>query len=100
MQYEVILEIIVALFAVFGAYTAIRTLAEAIFRSKNILVALEIKSNEDANDIDFLLREARHSFTVRGARGRVVVLLSSRFEHNEAVREIIEKERAECIIID
>lgn len=100
MQYEVILEITVALFAVFGAYTAIRTVAEAIFRSKNILVALEIKTNEDANDIEFLLREARDSFTVRGARGRVVVLLASRFEYNEELREIIDCEGAEVIIVE
>ena len=100
MQYEVVLEIIIAVFAVYGIYSAIRTLAEAMFRSKNIVVALEIKTNEDASELDYLLSEAREAFTVRGVRGRIIVLLSRRFEYNQEVREIIEGSNAEIVIVD
>ena len=100
MQYEVVLEIIVAIFAVYGIYSAVRVVAEAFFRSKNIVVALEIKTNEDASELDYLLSEAREAFTVRGARGRIIVLLSRRFEYDSEVREIIESNNAEMIIVD
>ena len=94
--------------SVFGAYCAIKTLAEALFSSDRITVALEILDRQDADELDMLLCEAQ-STSLRRGRTRVVVLLSSALmdgtvgvgdELYDGYSDLLDRYGAECYLID
>ena len=100
--------IAVLAFSVFGAYCAIKTVAEALFASDRITVALELRERQDADDLDMLLQEAQ-STSLRKGRTRVVVLLSSDLmdgtvgegeELYDAYMDLLDRYGAECYLVD
>ena len=76
MFWRMLLEVGVAIFAVYGIACAARTLTEWIFPQKNLAMAVQIRTLEDAQDMDLLLYEARASVMRRG-RSKLIVLISS-----------------------
>ncbi len=68
---QIIIEIIVAVFAVFGFYSFFGMAVDAIFRPDNSLVAIEIRDSNDIENIDLLLQDA-----VSGSRrGKIIVIV-------------------------
>ena len=107
MLLQVILEVLVALFAVFGFYCALRAFADLMWSSKQLYIAIEIQSREDADMLDVLLHEA-HSALFRKGR-RIVVLLSAVLMDGtvgvgedllEPYAELLDRYGAECYLID
>ena len=108
MLWELILQVAVALFAVFGFYCALRLFADLFFASEQIVVAVEIRDQKDAEMLDVLLHEAWSAF-FRKRHGRLVVLLSYELMDGRvgvgevlfpAYLEILERWGAECYLID
>ncbi len=108
MFFDLFWRIVLLACAVFGAYCAIKTLAEALFSSDRVTVALEIREKEDADDLDMLLCEAQ-STSLRRGRTRVVVLISSDLmdgtvgegdELYDSYMNLLDRYGAECYLID
>ena len=59
MELTVMTACAVALFAVFGFFCAVRVVADLLFPSKRISVAVEVWTREDAEALDMMLREAK-----------------------------------------
>ena len=99
--------VILALFAVFGFFCAVRIFAERIWIPEQLVVAIEILDLEDAEMLDMLLHEAVSAFSRRRAM-RVVILLSASLmdgrvgEGDELLpeyRALLERYGAECYLI-
>ena len=70
------LEIIVAFFSIIGIYSTWRMISQRIFGDKNLIVAVEIYSAEDAQRADAIIREALDVFLA--LRSQRIVILTSR----------------------
>ena len=92
---ELFFEILLAAFAVFGLWCAIRLLAQSLFSSRSVGTVIEVFDRETAAHLPMLLEEVRHApFACR--RAPLVVLYSSELclaygEPCEAERELIER---------
>ena len=108
MLFGYVIEVSVALFAVFGFYCAVRMFFELLFTPGQIAVAVEVREREDAEELDMLLHEARSTFLRKG-KARIVVLLSSELmdgtvgkgeELDPHYGELLDEYGAECYLID
>ena len=108
MFFEMLWRVGVALFAAFGLYCALRMLAEAMFSSDRIAVAIEVETHADAEALDMLLHEARVVFG-RQRGMRLIVLMSAALmdgtlgtdmELSPACEEILARYGAECYLMD
>lgn len=64
---EVILYTALAVFAVFGLYTAVRLIVAAIFRAEGCCVAVEFRTQQDAARAAYLVACARERLFLSGA---------------------------------
>ncbi|MBQ7346722.1 MAG: hypothetical protein IJW55_02090 [Clostridia bacterium] len=105
---RILIEIGVALFAVFGFCCALKTFFELLFASERIAVAVEVREKKDADMLDMLLHEAQSAFLRKG-HARLVVLLSTELmdgtvgtgeELADDYAELIDRYGAECYLID
>ena len=78
------LEIIVAFFSIIGIYSTWRMISQRILGDKNIIVAVEIYSKEDAQRADAIIREALDVFLVLRSQ-RIVILTSSALCENPSL---------------
>ena len=108
MYWRTILEVVAALFAVFGFACAVRMLTEVLFAAEQISVAVEIKTKEDADMLEMLLHEAQSAFLRKG-HARLTVLLSTELmdgtvgageELSDDIVELLDRYGAECCLID
>lgn len=72
--WKMVLELSVTLLAVYGVACAARTVTEWLFPQKNLAMAIEIRTEQDAQNLDVLLFEASASVMRRG-RSRMIVLI-------------------------
>ena len=108
MFFRMLIEVGVAMFAAYGIYCALKALAELLFPTRQIAVAVEVRTPDDAEKLDLLLHEARMAFWRRGGT-RTVVLLSADLMDGRVGRgdelfaqydELLERYGAECYLID
>ncbi len=93
MTFALIADLCIAVFAVFGFYAALRLLVAFFASPANLSVALEIRSAEDAENIDCLLSAARENFYLR--RGdALVVLLDATLSEDAELMEKLKKRNA------
>ena len=94
--------------AVFGAFSAITTLCEWLFASQQVVIAVELRTREDAIVLENLLEEAEHTALRRGGT-RTVVLISQSLmdgtigigtELYESATELIDRYDADCYLIE
>ena len=79
---QIIIEIIVAVFAVLGFYSIFGMAADAIFCPDNSLIAIEIRDTNDIEDLDLLLQNA----ACGACRGKIVVIVDEAVFSEIAVR--------------
>ena len=105
---EVFLQFLFSLLAVFGFYCALRFLSECMFTPKNLVMAIEVKTRNDAEQMDLLLQEAYFSLRRRG-RSRIVLLISTDLMKGimgqdetlfEKYESLADRYGAECYLID
>ncbi len=108
MFFSYVIEVTVALFAVFGFYCVIRLFCELLFAPSQLAVAVEVREREDAEMLDMLLQDARGAFLRRG-HARLVVLLSYELMDGTVgigeellphYKELLEQFDAECYLIE
>ena len=105
---RVIFEIILAAFAVFGFYCAIRTVGELFLPVRPLSVAIKLYEEGQVSKLDILLQSARGSFFAR-RRNRIVVLISASLMqgcmgYGEVLRPEIEallrRYDADCFVVE
>ena len=102
------LQILFWTLAIFGAFSAIVLVCEWAFASPQVVIAVELHTQEDAASLDLLLEEAEHTALRRGS-ARTVVLISQSLmdgtlgtgtELCESVMELIDRYGADCYLIE
>lgn len=76
MAGRILWEAFVALFAAFGLCCALGALLDLLFQPRNLTLAVEIRTREDADMLDMLLHEAGSAFFCPTGH-RITVLISS-----------------------
>ena len=88
MCFEVILEIFVAFFAVFGLYALLLLIWEWLFDNPQIFVCVLVTDEESAKDVLDLVREAAKHLSAH--RKEVLVVVSRQFA-NEAFLNVLKE---------
>ena len=99
MYFRIAAEVVLALFAVFGLYSAVRLLVQKLFGDKRIFLAVEILTKEDARLAEGLIREALGTYFIT-ASDRLAVIVSKELSEDAELIGIIDLYGAECYIID
>ena len=97
MYFRLAIEIILALFSVFGIYSALRLVVQRFFGDGRIFLAVEILSAEDADRAEDTIREAFESFLLAPS-GRLAVIISEELCSDEGLMDIIAEYGAECYV--
>lgn len=100
--WSMVFGVVTAVFAVFGLVCAARMLADCLFPVRQLVVAVEIRGQEDADMLDMLLYEAR-SASFRTGGTRLVVLLPGELAPGDEIPEeletVLKRYHAECYLI-
>ncbi len=99
MYLKLAVDIIAALFAVFGIYSAVRLMAQKLFGSDKIFLCVEIKSAKEAENADILVREALSAFLMTSSC-RVAMLVPTELVGNEDILRAIDVYGVECYTVD
>ena len=99
MYLKTALEVIVAFFCIIGIYSSWRMLSQRLFGDKNIIVAVEIYSDDDAKRADMLLREALDVYLSLPSE-KVVVLTSTDLLSNENLVDAAEEYGVSIYVTD
>ena len=94
--------------AIFGAFSAMIVCCEWLFASRQIVVAVELRTKEDASSLDLLLEEAEQTALRRGSAHTVVLISQSLMDGTlgigselcESVIELIDRYEADCYLIE
>ena len=94
MYLKTALDIIVAFFCVIGIYTIWRMVSQRLFGNKNIIIAVEITSLEDADSADELIREALGLFLSLRSQ-KIIVITTAELQSNSSLINAVRKYGAE-----
>ena len=99
MRYVIVfLELLVAVFAIIGLYRVICWIAQKLFGSKHILVAIEILTQRDAESAEVLIRDALCQY-IQLPSGRLAVLTLPELAEEPELRRAIRAYGLECYVI-
>lgn len=91
MVFRLIADVLLAVFAVFGFYAALRLLVAFFASHSNLSLALEIRSPEEAENIDCLLSAAGETFYLRRGKALVVLVDASLSGNTELLKKLKER---------
>ena len=94
MYLKTALDIIVAFFCVIGIYAIWRMISQRLFGNKNIIIAVEITSLEDADSADELIREALGLFLSLRSQ-KIIVITTAELQSNSSLINAVRKYGAE-----
>lgn len=98
MEWVLIGEILIAACAVFGLYCLVRLVAGMLFRSENILMAIEVNTEEELQRLPMTIEEARGSMFAPD--NRVAILLNAAFAGRPGLLEALERRDVDCYVFD
>ncbi len=98
MYFMIAAEVILAMFAVFGVYSAARLIMQKFFSDKRIFLAIEIKTKDDARCAEGLIKEALGIYYLSSSE-RIGVILARELSENAELIEAIERYGVEYYII-
>lgn len=97
MYFEAFLEIILALFAVYGVYSLYRFVFSVILGYDNIRIVLEVDTKEVADNIDAYLKEARENCLA--LFGKQVAVIIRRDLLSEGLIKKLDRKRIKYYVI-
>ena len=74
MCFEVFLELVLIIFAVFGLFSLTLLIGESCFRSDKVVLALRVDEGHVAKELALYVKEARSSWFLRGKSPILVIL--------------------------
>lgn len=93
MVFRIIADVLIAFFAVFGVYAALRLVLALFLAPAGLGVALEIKTKEDAENVDLLLLAAKENFYLR-SNGTLIALVDVSLKGDRELTEKLEARHA------
>jgi len=99
MYFRVAVEVILAMFSVFGVYSAARLVIQKFFSDKRIILAIEIRTGDDVLFAEGLIKEALGIYYLTSS-SRVVLLLSEELLDNEELMNTVKKYGVEYCITE
>ena len=87
-MFEVIIEIVLALFAVFGFYAAIRFVIATFFCPAEMCILLEIHRAMSTEELKFLISRGRDCFFLRG-NGKIVAIFDENLEVGQELLDML-----------
>ncbi len=81
MLWGIVVQVLVAFLATMGLVLSVRTMLDGWLAPTSVTVAVTVKSKQDADNLDILLREASRQILRRGVP--VAVLISSHLMQGE-----------------
>ncbi len=97
MFLQMLLELGVAMLAIYGLSCAARAVTEWLFPQKRLAMAVELCTEEDARNLDLLLSMARAS-VMRAGRGRICVLISTELMQGQMGQDLTLYEEYEALL--
>jgi len=92
------LEVIVAFFCVIGIYSLWRFITQRLIGEKNIVIAVEIFTLEDAEKTEALIREALDVFLALRSQ-KIVVFTSEELAGNERLATAVKKYGTQLYVV-
>ncbi len=92
------LEVIVAFFCVIGIYSLWRFITQRLIGEKNIVIAVEIFTLEDADKTEALIREALDIFLALRSQ-KIIVFTSEELAENERLKTAVEKYGTQLYVV-
>ena len=96
--FRAVLELILAIFAVFGLYSAVRLLMQKLFGDKRIMYAIAFMNKKDTEEAEMLIREAMENFLLTSSC-RVAALVAEEFSSDSELISIFRKYGVEYYFI-
>ena len=94
---------LVAVLAVFGLICVAHMIVEACFPLRQLMITVEVRTRQDAEILEMLLREARNTALGRYAK-RLGVLLSADLcagdEIPQGILQVLKQYGAECYLVE
>ena len=103
MVWNLLLGVAVAVFSVFGVACAVQMLVEACFPLRQIVTVVEIRTPQDRELLETLLREAKSGFFQKRSARLGVHLSESLCEDgriSEDILKILRKYHADCYLAE
>lgn len=98
MYMELIAEILLALFAVFGFYVLIRLFVISHLSVSNMCAAVEIGKDIELEDIPMLIGRVRDRMFLC-ATGRIIALVDASLAKNGEIVQCLRESGAECYFV-
>ena len=92
------LEVIVAFFCVIGIYSLWRFITQRLIGEKNIVIAVEIFTLDDAEKSELLIREALDVFLALRSQ-KIIVFTSTELAQNERLTLAVEKYGTQLYVV-
>ena len=92
------LELILAIFAVFGLYSAVRLLMQKLFGDDRIICTIALRNKRDTEEAEMLIREAMGNFLLTSSC-RVAVIVAEEFSSDQELISIFRKYGVEYYFI-
>ena len=86
MCFEVVLQIVVAIFAVFGLFSAMTFIGETWFEADNVTICFEVDTKEALAEIDGNIRRLRRKPLGRG--NQITILVHRSFATEDLLRKL------------
>lgn len=103
MLWNLIFGCLLAVFGVFGFVCALQMLLEVCFPVGQMLTAVELRTQQDVEMLELLLKESKTSY-FRRPSGRVCVLMSDvlceKGQLSADVLKLLKKYGADCYIVE
>ena len=81
MYLRLVLDILVAFFAVLGFYGMIRWIAQRLFGSRHLMIAMKILTQRDAESAELLIRDALSQYFTLPSASLVVLTTPELVDH-------------------
>lgn len=95
---QVIVEVLVALLAVIGVYSLWRLFSDRLFGTDRLILTIEILTEEDASQAEFLVRDAMtHVLWMRS--GRIFLLTTAELAEHEGILSAMRTYGVSCRIL-
>ena len=98
MYFRIAVEVVLAIFSVFGVYSAARLVVQKFFSDKRIFLAIEI-GTDDVLHAEGLIKEALGIYYLTSS-SRIVLLLPRELYDNESIMETAKEYGVEYYIVE
>jgi hypothetical protein len=99
MYFRIAAEVVLAMFSVFGVYSAARLVMQKFFSDKRIFLAIEIRTDDDVSFAEGLIKEALGIYYLTSS-SRIAVIVPKEMFCDKGLLDIVARYGVEYYIIE